>query len=131
VFELFPILFMVWTLSAYAALYRVTPQISISDPEAVMIRAGYPIDRKTAWGYALLIASVAGDLFAVLAIEIGITWNYAQLPFLHLLSVVFLGDAVMAFWKGRGFYLEVRGAQTLYEIAVHYPTLKATGVCSG
>lgn len=127
-FEYYPILLVVWVLSAYAALYRVTPRVSISDPEAVMVRPGYPIDRKVAWGYALLIASVAGDLFVVLAIEIGIAWNYAQLPFLHLLSVFFLGLAVMAFWKGRGFYLEVEGAQTLYEIAVHYPTLKAASL---
>jgi hypothetical protein len=123
-YELFPYLFVLWIFSAYAALYRVRPQIPISKSEAVLIQPGYPIDRKIAWGYALLIASVAGDFFAVLAIEIGIGMNYSQFPLLHLLSVAFLGMAVMAFWKARLFCQEVKGARRIYGIAVPHPTLK-------
>jgi len=123
VYEYFPYLFFLWILSAAAALYHVSPRKPETEP--VMVRPGYPIDRKIRWSYYLLIASAVGDLFAVVVIEIGISSNYAQFPALHLLSVVFIVIAVMALLKSREFHLEIRDAQKVWKIAVQHSTLKA------
>jgi hypothetical protein len=128
VVEIFPYLLVLWILSVSAALYHVRTQIPVSKAEAVLTQPGYAIDRKLAWGYELLIASVAGDLFAALVIELGIIWNYGDLPFLHLLSLGFLGIAAVAFWMAHGYYLEIKQAQRIWEFADDCATLKEAGL---
>jgi len=125
-----PVLFVVWILSSFCAYRHIAPKPPRADD--IMVRYGCPARPGTIWGYSLLVASLSGDLLAAFAVEIGIAWSSATGRwgdviglFLHVVSLLFLILAVVAFWKARGYYLEVAESQTMYASPVQYSVLGA------
>ena len=121
---LWPILFVVWILSAAWALHRIAGKVP--DFGAVMVRYGQPPKRATACAYSLLIASIPGNILASLIVEKWV-WNSlgpitSSALILHTVSLFFLVLAGIAVWKAHGTYLDATGS-TVYTSSTQYDAL--------
>ncbi|MGP8126547.1 MAG: ATP-binding protein [Candidatus Bathyarchaeia archaeon] len=128
---LWPLLFVMWILSAASSLYHIDGRVH--DPSAVMVRYGTLPKRTVAWEYSLLIASIPGNILASLIMENWVWSNSFEpigwsVPVLHAASLFFVVLAGIAVWKGNGIYANATRSRTVYVSPTQYDAFRSAQI---